>query len=62
MTTSNDRRPRAVADNAVKIRGDLARSYSDVFTPAVISALNALAPIDVSRRAAMSNSAETPDT
>ena len=57
MTTSNDRTPHRTSDigltNSIRIRGDLARSYADVLTPAVLSALEALASADGSRRAAM---------
>ncbi len=37
----------------MKIRGNLKDQYSDVYTPAALEALNALAPLDVDRRALM---------
>jgi malate synthase len=43
--------PRAA--DALEIRGDLARTYSDVFTPAALAAISALAPLNGPRRALM---------
>jgi malate synthase len=37
----------------LEIRGNLSREYEDVLTPAAVGALNALAPLDVDRRALM---------
>ena len=37
----------------MKIRGNLRQQYSDVYTPAALEALNALAPLDIDRRAVM---------
>jgi malate synthase len=37
----------------LKIRGNLKQQYSDVYTPAALEALNALAPLDIDRRAVM---------
>ena len=40
--------------HALEIRGDLERSYADVYTPEALSALAALAPLDEPRRVLMS--------
>ena len=37
----------------MKIRGTLKTRYSDVYTPAALDALNALAPLDADRKALM---------
>src|SRR5438105_4259564 len=37
----------------LQIRGSLGRAYDDVLTPAAVDALNALAALDVDRRALM---------
>ena len=37
----------------LQLRGNLTTAYNDVLTPEVIGALNAIAPLDVDRRAAM---------
>ena len=39
--------------HALQVRGDLLRSYGDVFTPEAMAALAALAPLDAPRRALM---------
>src|SRR5512138_1806767 len=37
----------------LQIRGNLTKTYDDVMTPRVVEILNALAPLDVDRRALM---------
>jgi malate synthase len=40
--------------HVLQIRGDLERSYADVYTPEALAALAALAPLNEPRRALMS--------
>jgi malate synthase len=48
----------SISTTSVQIRGDLARRYSDVFTPPAIEALNVLSRFDLRRREVMASRIE----